>query len=318
MPGIFISYRRVDAAGEASHLYDDLSRHFGDDMVFRDIYSLDPGVEYDEAIQHWVGDCDVLLVLIGRQWLSLTGSDGHRRLDDPHDLHRREVEAALSRRVRVIPVLTQDTAMPSAEELPGTLARLATRHAFRLSDDRWSADVAFLADRLSGVLTTPAPNGRAAPSSVRATVGTAAPARTVPAPPISAATIGERPAPHAGVPRPQEASVQPFVDRANSSGEGKYSVVPDEIRGWSWGAFLMSWIWGLGNGTPIALLVLVPYAGLVMPFVLGVKGNEWAWRNKRWDDVQHFQRVQRQWKQWGVGLWIVGLLLLFLIVVGSQ
>src|SRR5580704_13984169 len=79
--------------------------------------------------------------------------------------------------------------------------------------------------------------------------------------------------------------------------------IPAEIDRWNWGAFLLNWIWGIGNNTFIALLTFVPFVGLVMPFVLGAKGNRWAWRNGRWDSVDHFKRVQRLWAIWGVVLW---------------
>jgi hypothetical protein len=80
--------------------------------------------------------------------------------------------------------------------------------------------------------------------------------------------------------------------------------IPPEIDRWNWGAFFLNWIWGIGNGTPIALLTLVPLVGFIMPFVLGVKGSGWAWRHKRWDSVEHFQRVQRRWAIAGLIVWI--------------
>ena len=86
----------------------------------------------------------------------------------------------------------------------------------------------------------------------------------------------------------------------NTSGQGSTAVVPREIQGWNWGAFLLTWIWGLGNNVLLALLTLVPVVGLVMWIVLGVKGSEWAWQQKRWDSVEHFRRVQRTWAKWGV------------------
>jgi hypothetical protein len=86
----------------------------------------------------------------------------------------------------------------------------------------------------------------------------------------------------------------------NTSGQGVVAVVPPEIDRWNWGAFLLNWIWGIGNNTFIALLMFVPLVNLVMPFVLGVKGSAWAWRNKRWESVDHFRRVQRTWTIAGV------------------
>lgn len=81
----------------------------------------------------------------------------------------------------------------------------------------------------------------------------------------------------------------------NTSGQGKGAVLPDELDRLNWAAFFLSWIWGLGNKTYIALLALLPLFNVVMPFVLLFKGNKWAWANKSWDDVDHFRRVQRKW-----------------------
>lgn len=81
----------------------------------------------------------------------------------------------------------------------------------------------------------------------------------------------------------------------NSSGTGDSADIPDGVRGWSWGAFFLNWIWGIGNNTWIALLAFVPLVNIVMVFVLGFKGREWAWRNREWKDVEHFNKVQRRW-----------------------
>jgi hypothetical protein len=81
--------------------------------------------------------------------------------------------------------------------------------------------------------------------------------------------------------------------------------IPPELDRWNWGAFLLGWIWGIGNNTYIALLALIPGVNLIMHFVLGFKGNQWAWRNGRWDGVEHFKRVQRAWAKWGLIVWII-------------
>lgn len=94
------------------------------------------------------------------------------------------------------------------------------------------------------------------------------------------------------------------MDIENTSGLGPASHVPPEIQRWNWGAFLMNWIWGVGNNTLAALLVFVPLFGLIWCFVCGARGSEWAWRNKRWESVAHFKATQRQWAKWGVILWL--------------
>ncbi len=78
--------------------------------------------------------------------------------------------------------------------------------------------------------------------------------------------------------------------------------MPHGVKGWSWGAFLLSGIWAVGNRTWIGLLAFVPYIGFIMAIVLGIKGREWAWKNKKWDSLEHFNRVQRTWSAWGAGL----------------
>jgi cytochrome oxidase complex assembly protein 1 len=103
---------------------------------------------------------------------------------------------------------------------------------------------------------------------------------------------------------------------SNSQAAVDPNSIPAEIDRWNWGAFLLNWIWGIGNNTFIALLTLVPLFGLVMPFVLGAKGSRWAWRNGRWDSVEHFRRVQRKWAIWGAVVWIAGIVLFVSIFVG--
>ena len=77
-------------------------------------------------------------------------------------------------------------------------------------------------------------------------------------------------------------------------------MLPSELSGWNWGAFLLNWVWGLGNNTFIALLMFVPPATFVMPFVLGTKGNQWAWAHNTWESTEHFRKVQRVWAWVGV------------------
>jgi len=94
----------------------------------------------------------------------------------------------------------------------------------------------------------------------------------------------------------------------NTSGQGKDSEVPPVIITWNWGAFFLSVIWGLSNRTYIALLTLIPVVGIPMVFVLGFKGNEWAWQNKRWKSIEQFQHVQKLWSIWGIFFFIFGTL----------
>ena len=96
---------------------------------------------------------------------------------------------------------------------------------------------------------------------------------------------------------------RPEESPPNTSGTGRDAVVPPEVDRWNWGAFLLSWIWGLGNRVYISLLSLIPLVGVVMAFVLGAKGSEWAWRKKTWPSVERFKAVQRQWAVAGLIVW---------------
>src|SRR5690242_2126838 len=142
LPGrIFMSYRREDTAYPAGWLYDRLAGHFARSQIFKDIDSIELGDDFVDMITTAVGACDVLVVLIGDRWLTATGQDGQRRLDDPDDFVRLEIEAALARNVRVIPILVEGAQMPRADELPASLAKLARRQALELSPARFDADI---------------------------------------------------------------------------------------------------------------------------------------------------------------------------------
>jgi hypothetical protein len=106
----------------------------------------------------------------------------------------------------------------------------------------------------------------------------------------------------------------------NTSGQGERSIVPDEIKGWNWGAFLLGWIWGVSNNVWISLLELIPGLGLIVWIVLGIFGNEWAWKYKRWDSVESFKKTQRKWAIAGlIVVCIAGLLfILGLIIAAGQ
>jgi hypothetical protein len=88
------------------------------------------------------------------------------------------------------------------------------------------------------------------------------------------------------------------------------ATIPPELDRWNWGAFLLNWIWGVGNNTFIALLCFIPGVGIIMVFVLGAKGSRWAWRNGRWDSIEHFKRTQRLWTIWAVVIYL-GAIVLF-------
>jgi hypothetical protein len=154
VPGrIFVSYRHEETSYPAGWLFDRLVGHFGRDQIFKDIDSIELGDDFIEVITAAVGACDVLLALIGDQWLTMTGQDGRRRLDDPHDFVRLEIEAALTRNVRVIPILVEGAQMPRADQLPASLATLVRRQALELSPSRFDSDARRLLKVLDRTIT---------------------------------------------------------------------------------------------------------------------------------------------------------------------
>jgi hypothetical protein len=141
---IFISYRREESAYPAGWLYDRLADRFGGGQVFKDVDSIELGDDFVEVITRAVESCDVLLALIGEEWLTITDEHGRRRLDNPDDFVRLEIEAALARQVRVIPILVDGARMPRPDELPDSLARLVRRQALELSPSRFDFDTSRL------------------------------------------------------------------------------------------------------------------------------------------------------------------------------
>ncbi|HEU4667344.1 MAG TPA: toll/interleukin-1 receptor domain-containing protein [Arthrobacter sp.] len=167
---IFISYRREETAYPAGWLYDRLADRYGGGQVFKDVDSIQLGDDFVEAITRAVGSCDVVLVLIGDEWMTISDEDGRRRLDDPDDFVRLEVQAALTRNVRVIPILVDGARMPRADELPESLGKLVRRQALEFSPARFEFDTSRLFKVLDGTLaemrrTQDDAGGQAAPAA---------------------------------------------------------------------------------------------------------------------------------------------------------
>ena len=109
---IFISYRRDDSQGSAGRLRDKLVQYFPPEHVFMDVDTVEPGIDFVASIQKAVGDCDVLLAVIGKRWLDSVDSQGRPRLESPEDYVGLEIAAALARDIRVVPVLVDGAEMP--------------------------------------------------------------------------------------------------------------------------------------------------------------------------------------------------------------
>ncbi|MFC1945124.1 zinc-ribbon domain-containing protein [Chloroflexota bacterium] len=120
--------------------------------------------------------------------------------------------------------------------------------------------------------------------------------------------------PSEDIPKKVQGAVQ-GISLENTSGKRQETVFPSELNGWNWGAFLLGWIWGIGNNTYISFLTLIPFVGFIMAFVLGSRGNEWAWKNKQWNSVEHFTSVQDRWGIAGVAY--ITVISVIALVIGS-
>lgn len=133
--GLFISYRRDDSRETVGRIHDFLRQGFEEERLFLDVDCQAAGEDYRLVIGRALDHAQVVLVVIGARWLTLSGRDGERRIDDPEDMVRIEIETALARGLQVIPLLVQDAAMPSEAQLPPALRELAYRTALQLRPD---------------------------------------------------------------------------------------------------------------------------------------------------------------------------------------
>ena len=152
---LFISYRRDNTAGYARAIGADLARHFGPGQVFIDVDDIGAGQPFAEVIRRAVGESKVLLVLIGKRWLG-ERAGALPRLFDAEDFVRLEVAAGLAAGLRVIPVLLDGAAMPTAAQLPDDLKALAGRNALELGHTRYAGDLERLVAALRETLGAPA------------------------------------------------------------------------------------------------------------------------------------------------------------------
>lgn len=149
MSTVFISYRRKTAAGEARALFNDLVAKLGKSSVFMDVHSIALGRDFRSVLHNTLESCDLMLVVIDKNWVQDKDEQGRTRLNDPKDFVRMEVEAALKRDIVVTPVLVQGASMPTASELPPEIADLAYRSGFELSHTRWESDFEEMMRRLN-------------------------------------------------------------------------------------------------------------------------------------------------------------------------
>lgn len=132
---VFISYRRDDSADVTGRIHERLLQHFDYDVVFKDVDSIPLGIDFRQHLENALSQCRVLIAVIGDQWIERGSALGKRRIDDPRDQLRIELEVALGRNIPVIPVLVRKASMPSEEDLPASLKSLAYRNGIQIRAD---------------------------------------------------------------------------------------------------------------------------------------------------------------------------------------
>jgi len=167
---IFISYRRSDTSAYAEYLYHLIVEHFGEHAVFMDRNSLESGALWLSKVQFAAQTCQVMLVVIGQQWVTVTDPNTNlRRLDNPQDVLRSEVATALARGILVVPVLVDDARLPRADELADDLKPLLDREACRIRSDQVQDDIARLVKSLEPAVS---PRAQVVAEPVQATYAT--------------------------------------------------------------------------------------------------------------------------------------------------
>jgi formylglycine-generating enzyme required for sulfatase activity len=165
MSKIFISYRRDDSAAMCGHIYEKLAAHFGRDAIFKDVDDIPYGVRFPDYLAEQVSACRIMLVVIGRFWLTLTTPDGTRRLDASGDFVRTEVEMGLRNGLIVVPVLVDNASMPHSEDLPASIRELVEYHGAQVRyDPDFDVDMQRLIRQLERWLGVTPPAPPAAPA----------------------------------------------------------------------------------------------------------------------------------------------------------
>jgi len=149
---VFINYRRQLNGAAAGRLADRLAQHFDHKHLFMDVDGIEPGVDFVQALDEQVSRCSAFIAVIGPGWADVRDADGRRRLEQPGDHVRVEIESALKRDIRVIPVLVEGANMPTIQDLPDSLQALSRRNAVTLSHNRFGAEVDELAAALKRAL----------------------------------------------------------------------------------------------------------------------------------------------------------------------
>jgi hypothetical protein len=197
MPKVFCCYRREDSIHQVGRIFDQLCNHFAKQNVFKDVDSIPLGLDFRRVLTEKVGQCDVLLAIIGDTWLNAADAGG-RRLDSASDFVRIEIETALARGIPVVPVLVGRAPVPREDDLPGSLRELAFRNGLPVRPDPdFHNDITRLVRGILEVVD-PAP-GKRAPAPLPPRAQPVRPVRVPPPPSPVAPAATRRVSPGSGL-----------------------------------------------------------------------------------------------------------------------
>ena len=258
---IFINYRRGDDPGFTQALFSRLEQSFPPERLFMDVDNIAPGLDFVQVLNDQVARCDVLIAVIGKNWLGAADESGERRLDNSEDFVRVEIESALSQKKRVIPVLVNDAKMPRSTELPESLKPFARCNAVRLTHERFRADTQGLIKALEQVLSEAEAARRAEGDAVRRDAKAREKAEA-------------------------ERLRQERREQSRKAREGKSDARPrGETIAQARSRGVVSWIAGLPSETtwhiPLALVAVV-LLGWILPGRLFLPSARAAWAGVRW------------------------------------
>jgi hypothetical protein len=146
---IFMSYRRQDSEWVSLSLFNELKQQFPNDAIFKDFNVIRAGDDFNKAIESNLQSCNVLLVVIAENWLTCKDENGNQRLFLPDDYVCLEISTAIKKEKKVIPVLINNTQMPSAETLPESIKELHKLQAVRINNSNFEMDVFNLANEIN-------------------------------------------------------------------------------------------------------------------------------------------------------------------------
>jgi pterin-4a-carbinolamine dehydratase len=144
---VFISYRRDDAGAQALNIHYEIKARIGAPQVFKDTAAARGGDHFPTEISNALDTARLMIAVIGPRWLTSADQFGRRRLDDPDDWVRREIERGLVRGIRLVPVLVGGASLPVRAALPESIAALVDLTRIELRDDCFEEDLCRFLDR---------------------------------------------------------------------------------------------------------------------------------------------------------------------------